>query len=141
VTQAGSPPEPPSQTILIVEDEVIIRMNIAQYLRECGYRVIEAVNADEALEVLNSDHAVDLVLSDVEMAGSIDGFGLAQWIRTNKGGLQVILVGSPERAANTAAELCENGPTLSKPYEPQALIDLIRRHLGMQRSHIEGFKA
>ena len=40
------------QTILVVEDEVLVRMPIAQYLRDCGYKVIEAVNADEAITVL-----------------------------------------------------------------------------------------
>jgi CheY-like chemotaxis protein len=40
------------ETILVVEDDVLIRMPIAQYLRDCGYRVIEAVSADEAMTVL-----------------------------------------------------------------------------------------
>ena len=124
----------PPSTILLVEDEVLIRMNIAQYLRECGYRVIEAVSADEALEVLQSAHEVNIVLTDVQMPGSTDGFGLAKWIRANRRDLQVILVGTPERAADTAAELCEEGPHLSKPYEPQILADLIRRQLGLDKS-------
>jgi len=118
----------------VVEDEVLIRLNIAQYLRDCGYRVIEAMNADEALAVLQSKLKVDLVLSDVQMPGSMDGFGLAQWVRSNKQGVEVILVGSPERAAETAGQLCEEGPTLAKPYEPQMLGDLIRRHLGLRKN-------
>lgn len=118
-------------TILVVEDEVLIRMNISRYLRECGYTVIEAVNADEALQVLQSNQILDLVLSDVQMPGSMDGFGLAQWIRKNREGLNIILVGTPERAADTAAELCESGPAMAKPYEPEALADLIRKHLGL----------
>jgi CheY-like chemotaxis protein len=124
----------PPSTILVVEDEVLIRMNISQYLRECGYRVIEAVSADEALEVLQSAHEVNIVLTDVQMPGSTDGFGLAKWIRSNRRDLQVILVGTPERAADTAAHLCEEGPKLSKPYEPQVLADLIRRQLGLDKS-------
>ena len=124
----------PPSTVLVVEDEVLIRMNISQYLRECGYRVIEAVSADEALEVLQSGHEVNIVLTDVQMPGSTDGFGLAKWVRANRRGLQVILVGTPERAADTAAHLCEEGPNLSKPYEPQILADLIRRQLGLDKS-------
>jgi CheY-like chemotaxis protein len=120
-----------ASVILVVEDEVLIRMHIAQYLRECGYKVIEAADADEALEVLQSDHAVDLVLTDVQMPGKMDGFGLAQWVRHNRQGVTIILAGTPERAANTAAELCEEGPSLPKPYEPQVLLDLIRRQLGL----------
>jgi CheY-like chemotaxis protein len=132
MTTTAPPTQPPASTLLLVEDEVLIRMNISQYLRDCGYKVIEAASADEALQVLQSDHAVHLVLSDVEMPGTMDGFGLAQWVRKNKQGVKVILAGTPERAADTAAELCEDGPTLSKPYEPQALLDLIKRQLGLR---------
>jgi DNA-binding NtrC family response regulator len=121
-------------TILLVEDEVLIKMNISQYLRECGYQVIEAANADEALMVLQSDHKIDIVLSDVQMPGSMDGFGLAKWVRANRKELQIILVGTPEGAASRAAELCENGPTLSKPYEPQVLVDLIRKQLSLRNN-------
>jgi CheY-like chemotaxis protein len=127
-----TPSKQPTSTLLLVEDEVLIRMAISQYLRECGYRVIEAANADEALKVLQSENSIDLVLSDVEMPGSLDGFGLAQWIRKNKEGLEIILAGSPERAAKTAGELCENGPTLNKPYEPQILLEAIRKQLGLR---------
>lgn len=130
---APSAQPPPASTILVVEDEVLIRMTICQYLRECGYSVVEAVNADEALQVLKSDMLIDIVLSDVAMHGSMDGFGLAKWIRNNKKGLEVILVGSPERAANTAADLCEKGPMLAKPYESQAVLAVIRRHLGLRQ--------
>ena len=122
-----SPQSAPTSTILVVDDEVLIRMTICQYLRECGYKVIEAASADEALQILESNMPIDVVLSDVAMRGSMDGFGLAKWIRNNKKGLEIILVGSPERAANTAAELCEAGPILAKPYEPQVIVDTIRR--------------
>lgn len=124
--------EAPVSTILVVDDEVLVRMTICQYLRECGYKVIEAVNADEALEILKSEVSIDVVLSNVAMHGSMDGFALAKWIRNNKKHLEVILIGSPEKAANTAADLCEDGPMLSKPYEPQAVLEIIRRHLGLR---------
>jgi CheY-like chemotaxis protein len=73
-------------------------VNISRYLRECGYFVIEAVNADEAVEVLQSDHVIDLVLSDVQMPGAMDG----TMGQKKQRGLDVILVGTPERAADTA---------------------------------------
>ena len=70
------------EAILVVEDDVLVRMPIAQYLRDCGYKVVEAVNADEAIAVLlHQETVVDVVFSDIEMPGSIDGFGLAKWIR------------------------------------------------------------
>jgi CheY-like chemotaxis protein len=69
------------QTILVVEDEVLIRLPLAEYLRECGYRVFEASNVAEAKAVLDADTPVDLVFSDVNMPGNENGFALAVWIR------------------------------------------------------------
>jgi DNA-binding NtrC family response regulator len=118
------------RTVLVVEDEVLIRLFISAYLRDCGFRVIEAAHADEALVVLQEPGVtVDIVMSDVEMPRSMDGFGLARWLRVNKPGLPVILVGSAARAATAAADLCESGPISAKPYDPQILLDQIRRHL------------
>ena len=114
--------------ILVVDSEVLIRMVIAQYLRDCGYRVIEAVSAEEALTILNHPElAVDVVLSDVEQGGPMDGFGLAQWARANKPGVTVVLAASATRAAGIAADLCEASPLLSRPYDRQVLLDRIKR--------------
>ena len=65
----------------------------------------------------------------------MDGFGLSQWIRKNKTGLVVILVGSAERAAETPGELCEEGPRLMKPYEPQVLLQAIHKHLAITKNY------
>ncbi|WP_457092160.1 response regulator [Microvirga sp. P5_D2] len=118
----------PSQTILVVEDEVLIRLVIADYLRGCGYRIYEAVNAAEAIEILQSREVpIDIVFSDVEMPGTTDGFELARWIRAHKPGVQVLLTSSIERSADIAASLCEEGPLLRKPYPTQAVVDQIKQ--------------
>nr|WP_202049853.1 response regulator [Microvirga mediterraneensis] len=120
--------ESPLPTVLVVEDEVLIRLVIADYLRECGYRVHEAVNAEEAVSILQSPEvSVDVVFSDVEMPGSMDGFGLARWIRTNKPGTEVILTSGAERSADIAATLCEAGPLLKKPYPSKDVVDRIKQ--------------
>ena len=120
---------PSPATVLVVEDEVLLRLIISEYLRDCGYRVVEAANADEAVLVLGHQHlAVDILFSDIDMPGSMDGFGLAQWTRSNRPGLEVILTGSVPRAVNAAASLCEDGP-VPKPYEPQSVHDRIQRLL------------
>jgi CheY-like chemotaxis protein len=120
-------PSAPPQTVLVVEDEVLIRLVVADYLRECGYRVHEAVNGDEALDILQSPEvAVDVVFSDVEMPGSMDGFALARWVRAHKPDVQVILTSGVERSADIAATLCEAGPLLKKPYPSQDVVDRIR---------------
>ena len=122
------------ETILVVEDDVLIRMPIAQYLRDCGYRVIEAVSADEALAVLlHRETAIDVVFSDIEMPGSVDGFGLAKWVREHRPGMDVILAGTVPRSIDAAKELCESGP-LAKPYDAQAVHNHIRRLLAERKA-------
>ena len=122
------------ETVLVVEDDVLIRMPIAQYLRDCGYRVIEAANADEAMAVLlHEETNVDVVFSDIEMPGSVDGFGLAKWIREHRTGLDVILAGTISRAVNAAMELCDAN-SLPQPYTSQAVHDRIRRLLAARKA-------
>jgi CheY-like chemotaxis protein len=118
--------------VVVVEDEVLLRLVVAEYLRDCGYKVIEAANADEALLVLQqSQLVVDVLFSDTEMPGSLDGFELSQWVRSNRPDVEVILTGSVPRAVNAAGKLCEDG-TVAKPYEPQHVRDRIRRLLAVR---------
>jgi CheY-like chemotaxis protein len=125
----------PSSSILVVEDEVLVRLVIADYLRECGYRVYEAVNASEAVAMLQDPEVtVDIVFSDVQMSGGMDGFALSRWIRANKPDVQVILTSGVERSANIAATLCEAGPLLEKPYPPQDVVDRIKQLVAKTRS-------
>jgi CheY-like chemotaxis protein len=117
-----------TETVLVVDSEVLVRMVIADYLRECGYRVIEAASVEEAMQVVEQDDggAVNVVLSDVEMPGEQGGFALAQWIRRRRPACNVILASAPARAAQAAGELCEQGPMLARPYDPQLVLDRIR---------------
>jgi len=119
-------PRGAAKTIIVVEDEVLIRLEIADYLRDCGYHVIEASNADEALKVLRSDTAVDLVFSDIQMPGAMDGFGLARWIREHHPGTKVILTSGIEKSAEAARDLCEGGPMMQKPYDHDRVVQRIR---------------
>ena len=98
-----------------------MRMPIAQYLRDCGYKVIEAASGDEAMAVLlHREAVVDVVFSDIEMPGAVDGFGLAKWIREHRPGLDVVLAGTIPRTVECAKELCEEG-SVPKPYEAKAV--------------------
>jgi CheY-like chemotaxis protein len=116
------------KVVLVVDDEVLVRYAICDYLRECGYKVIEAADGDEAFEVLNDAQVnVDVILSGVQTPGSIDGFALARWVRANRPDVGVILAGTLSRAVEAAAGLCEEGPMLAKPYEPQAVVNRIKR--------------
>jgi CheY-like chemotaxis protein len=126
--------KPAIETVLVVEDEIFVRMVISDYLRSCGYKVVEAANADEALVVLQHiEITVDVVFSDIEMPGSMGGFELAKWLRTHRPEVEVILTGNVPRAAEAASELCESGP-LPKPYEPQIAADRIRQLIALRAS-------
>ena len=117
------------QTILLVEDDVSIRMPIAQYLRNCGYTVIEAVNANEAMTMLlDVETDIDVVFSDIDMPTIMDGLGLSKWVHEKRPGLDVILARAVPRALNAAKELCDDG-ALPNPHEPQVVHDHIRRLL------------
>ena len=106
--------EPP--TVLVVEDEALVRMDIADYLRSCGYHVVEAGSGDEAVAVLK-DIRVDVVFTDVSMPGSLNGFGLAQWVHRERPGMRVILTSGVTRTAQEARDLCAHGPLMEKPYD------------------------
>lgn len=114
--------------LLFVEHDVLERTAIAAYLRECGYQVVEAVSAEEALALLGKRaDEIDIAFIAVDLPGEIDGFALANAIRVRAEGIRVLLAATLERAAKLASQLCETGPHLRKPYEPQALVDWIKR--------------
>jgi len=114
--------------LLIVDSDVIVRHNLAEYLRDCGYHVIEASTSDEALTFLGEDAvSVEAVLADVNAAGSLNGFALAQTIREKFKDTDVVLVGSLESAIDKASGLCEDGDNLQKPYDPQIVLDRIKQ--------------
>ncbi len=109
-------------------------MPTAQYLRECGYKVIEAANTGEAKHVLlHRETAVDLVFSNIELPGAADGFGLVKWIREHRPGLDILLAGTVSRAIETANELCARG-LIPKPYEAQEVHNHVRRLLAARRN-------
>jgi DNA-binding response OmpR family regulator len=126
--------------LLLTEGEVLLRTEVAAYLRECGYRVIETASTDEALLVLQSDIQVNIAFVDLEAPSSKEGFNLAQWIRRTKPGVKIILTSGIQRTAKKAEGLCEHGPLLTKPYSYQILEQHLRRRLGTHaraRAHQE----
>jgi CheY-like chemotaxis protein len=115
-------------TILVVEPDILVRMVIASYLRDCGYKVLEGVSAADALAVLGSGQQIDAILSEVRLRGKVNGFGLACMVRERYPDTDVILTSGLTRAADKARNLCEEGP-LEKPYEPHEVarrINLLR---------------
>lgn len=115
-------------SILIVDADIISRHAIADYLRHCGYSVVEAASADEAYTaLLEPTLSIDVILCEVATLGPQSGFELATWVKANRPELEVKLAASVEAAADDAADLCESGPHFARPYEPEAVVDYIKR--------------
>lgn len=110
-------------TVLVAEDEVLIRMIVSDGLRDAGFSVIEAMNGDEAVEILNSGAPVDLVFSDVRMPGSLDGLGLLAFVRRTFPDLPVVITSGhlpPELAFADGAM-----GFVAKPYEVGLVIKAV----------------
>ena len=119
--------------ILVVDDDILVRMPIASYLRECGYKVLEAPDSDEAIKILkSSDLRVDVVLVDPRKLKESTGFDLAKWVRDNRPEVEVVFSGTPQRAAALAGDLCAEGPDPA-PYHPQQLEQQIRQLMATRK--------
>jgi CheY-like chemotaxis protein len=113
------------KTVLVVEDEILIRWVTSEHLRECGYRVVEAGSGDDAIEVMRrSAFAINVVFSDVMMPGSIDGFALAQWVRKHRPDIRVLLTSGIAKGVAAADAPYVEVPVVPKPY---STIELERR--------------
>jgi CheY-like chemotaxis protein len=112
MTNAQANPSVSSRTVLVVEDEVLVRLLICDVLRDCGLRVVEAANADEALAYVKTDPAVELVFSDVRMPGSMDGIALARRLRSEFPNVKVALASGHLHASEVETETL----LFTKPY-------------------------
>jgi DNA-binding NtrC family response regulator len=78
-------------TVLLVEDDIVIRSPLAEYLRAAGYMIVEAANAEEAIALFAARVPIAVVFSDIRMPGTMDGIGLARWIRRHQPSVRVML--------------------------------------------------
>ena len=110
-------------TILVVEDEPLIRLSVATELREGGYRVIEAGTVDEALAALTGDEVIDLVFCDVLMPGTKGGLSLSSWMREQRPQTPIILTSG----SDTVMRYFSVGtiPFVPKPYMVNDLLEAI----------------
>ena len=67
--------------VLVVEDEFLVRMYAAEMIKDAGYDVVEAINADHAIAILETRSDIRVVFTDVQLPGSMDGLKLAQAVR------------------------------------------------------------
>ena len=105
-----------ADTILLVEDQTLVRLALAHHLEECGYNVLEAEDADQALILLERHPEIDVVFTDVQMPGSMDGLGLARWVVEHRPRIAVMVTSGHTAQETLAKELCQ-AKAFSKPYD------------------------
>ena len=110
--------------ILVVEDDVFIRMDAAQMIAGDEFDVIEAANADEAIAILEARLDVTVVFTDIQMPGSMDGLKLAAAIRDRWPPIK--LIATSGRVALDRDDLSDGGRFLPKPYSPAQILKTIR---------------
>ena len=107
--------------VLVVEDEFLLRDVTAEYLVDCGFSVLQAANADEAVGLLQSNREVGAVFSDVQMPGSMNGLGLAHWITETLPEVKVLLT-----SGQVLPAAAQEWTLLAKPYNMAEVERLLR---------------
>jgi CheY-like chemotaxis protein len=117
------------RTILVAEDEVLVRLDISDYLRARGYNVIEANSAAEAIQVLKNGLDVAAVFTDVRMPGTVDGIDLARYVQNHHPHIPVVLTSGHVLPKEIPDGL---GLFIRKPYERARVLQTIEQQLGQR---------
>ncbi|MER2265442.1 response regulator [Methylobacterium oxalidis] len=122
--------------ILVVEDEVMVRMIATDILADEGFRVIEARDAKEALTLLEARTDVRVVFTDCNMPGEIDGIGLAHLVHRRWPQIGIIVTSGRVRPA--PGDLPQGARFVAKPYRRSTLLDEVRELLGLDEGTPQG---
>jgi|SRR5580693_3332436 DNA-binding response OmpR family regulator len=121
------------KVVLIVEDDFLIRWPAAEYLRDSGYRVIEAGTVGEAMIVFSSGTHVDLVFSDINLSGELTGYAFARWLGDHHPDIPVLLT-SGDPIASPRAHI--GIPFIPKPYVLAEVDERIKELLARRRARV-----
>ncbi len=114
--------------VLIVEDELLLRMDAVDMIGAAGFEALEAGNADEAIEILQGRPDVTVVFTDIQMPGSMDGLKLARAVRGRWPPIKIVATSGLVHIAD--ADLPEGGRFLPKPYSPVQVTGVLREVTG-----------
>ncbi|SEM76563.1 Response regulator receiver domain-containing protein [Sphingomonas gellani] len=114
-----------ARSILLVDDEPMIRIDLADFFEDEGFQVFEAQHADEAIAILEKNPSIQVVLTDVQMPGSMDGLKLAHYIRDRYPPTLLVVASGAIRPS--AAELPEHTIFFAKPFDPRRVLAEIDR--------------
>lgn len=107
-------------TVLIVEDDVLVRMHGADILEAAGFRVLEADSADDALTILNEETDIHLLFSDIDMPGSMNGLDLAHVVHERWPGIPLLLTSGHHRLQE--GEAPDVAKFIRKPWFSETLL-------------------
>jgi CheY-like chemotaxis protein len=110
--------------ILIVEDELLIRMNAVEMIEESGFEVVEAASADEAIAILERRLDITVVFTDIQMPGSMDGIKLAAAVRDRWPPIKIVATSGHVKLG--VGDLPQGGRFLPKPYSPAEITKILR---------------
>jgi CheY-like chemotaxis protein len=114
-------------TVLVVEDEPLIRMHAVDIIESAGWKALEAANSNEALRVLAAS-PVDVLFTDVNMPGDMDGLALAETVHQLHPRIELVVTSGKQVLAREA--LPDDGTFLPKPYGLEELVGMIGSKLG-----------
>jgi CheY-like chemotaxis protein len=111
--------------VLVVEDEILLRMDAIDALEAAGYEVFDAADADQAIAILEERNDVRVIFTDIHMPGSMDGLKLAHFVKDRWPPVKIIATSGHARITET--DLPEGGRFLHKPYTRTQVISTIDR--------------
>ena len=110
--------------VLVVEDEFLLRMDAVDMIAEAGFEVVEAANADRAIEILEARPDITVIFTDIQMPGSMDGLKLARAVRGRWPPIKIVATSGHIGVRQT--DLPEGGRFLAKPYSSNEVTGLLR---------------
>ena len=110
--------------VLVVDDDFLLRLNAVFLLEEAGYDTLQAGSADEAIALLEVRSDIKVVVTDINMPGSMDGLALAHAVRHRWPPVELVLTSGYVRVLDE--DMPERGLFLGKPYMPTELIRMVQ---------------
>jgi CheY-like chemotaxis protein len=113
--------------ILIVEDDLLLRLALSDYLQEYGFKTFEASNVGDAVNIVRQSASdIDLVFSDINSSRKMDGIGLAKWIHQNHPDIPIWFASGEMKKSQVDEEACANDLFFPKPYDLRSIVSEIR---------------
>src|SRR5688572_28795427 len=124
----SSDPASATTNVLVVEDEMVLRMRAVDIVEDAGFTAVEAVNADEALAILEARSDISLLFSDIQMPGSMDGLKLAHAVHDRWPSIKIVLVSGLAKV--TDSEKPADSRFFGKPLDVKQMVAELQEMIG-----------